>query len=142
MKRVFIALACFAFSWVAYSQQMPGNDPEQVVRRILDTGLYEGHDNKVIGSLGDAAAVVVTKVASARTLTDSQIEAVLLVLRSAFSDIHSISNVADREPRTALFVLKSLHSSTDNPALWGKIDATSTFIQKQYAKTIPASSPK
>jgi hypothetical protein len=53
--------------------------PEQVIVRIIDSG-GEGHDQKVIGWLGDAAAVIVTKHLPQRHLSRADIDMTLMSL--------------------------------------------------------------
>jgi hypothetical protein len=115
-------------------------DFEEAIARIINTGLLEGHDQKVIGGKGDTAAVIVTKVVGDRKLTTSQADIILIVLNSAFGGIQA---GPDREPRTALFVLRYLESSTQDPGLLQRIEKTRKYIQTQpsAATKTPASAP-
>jgi len=106
--------------------------PEDVIGRMIASGIYEGHDAKTLGGMGDAAAVIVTKVVSDRKLTTSEIDSVLIVLNSAFGGIKASP---DSEPRTALFVLQSLELSTKDTELQKRIAETRRYIQEQFAKS-------
>src|SRR2546423_1328632 len=84
--------------------------PETMITHMINSGEYEGHNAKVIGPMGDAAAVVVTKVLADKSITSDQIDSVLLILYSAFADPSMVEVVSDRQPRTALFVLQYMDS--------------------------------
>ena len=60
---------------------------EHIIRKNIDQGMLEGHDTKVIGGIGDPAAVVITKVLTGRDLTTQQIDNTLVVLNEAFGSI-------------------------------------------------------
>lgn len=121
-------------SSVAHGQTV--NDPEQVIRRMIDSGFFEGHDEKVIGRLGDAGAVLVTKILADRNLTSNVIDNALTVIGESFADPSFVSTAADREPRAALFVFKCLDSSTNDPALKKRIAETKEYVQQRYAKFV------
>jgi|SRR5882762_6718813 len=123
------------------SGQTP-NDPESEVTQFVTSGLYEGHTQKLIGSMGDAAAVLVTKIFSQKNLSRSDIQKVLVILNSAFADPRFVSNVPDRQPRTTLFVLKYLESLTDDGELKTEIVRTRKYVQDQYASSTKDASKK
>ena len=68
MLEIFLCLIPLS---LAHSQA--GDDPEQVVTRMIETGFFEGHDQKVVGRLGDAGAVFVTKIIAGKDLTPATI---------------------------------------------------------------------
>src|SRR5579864_9028929 len=103
--------------------------PEQVIRRIIDSGSFEGHDQKIIAGMGDAAAVLVTKVVAGRQLAPNEIDGVLVVLDISFAGQAKI--VSDKEPRTALFVLQFCDSATQDPELKKRIDQTRQRIRNR-----------
>jgi hypothetical protein len=119
------------FSGLSYAQT--GNNPENVIRRMVTTGLLEGHDEKVINSMGDAAAVVLTKVFAGNQPTASEIDTALVVLRHSFVDPRSVEISDDRQPRTALFVLKSLDQCTQDAAVKRRIADATRYVQDRYA---------
>lgn len=95
--------------------------PEDVIRRIITTGTSEGHDQKVIGFMGDAAAIAITKFVGERRLSNSETEMILYVLVSAFADARAIRDPGDVQPKTALFVLRLLSLNSKDPGMQKKI---------------------
>ena len=67
--------------------------------------------------MGDAAAVAVTKFSGGKNLSGNETAKVLLIINMAFAAPKIVEIESDREPRTSLFVLKSLDSSTTDPEL-------------------------
>jgi hypothetical protein len=105
---------------------------EEVISRNIDRGLFDGHDTKLIGGIGDAAAVVVTKILAGRDLTAQQIDNTLAVLNDAFA---GVTPGPDAEPRTALFVLRELELSTNNAQLRGRIAQTRKYVRDEFSKS-------
>lgn len=144
MKTTLIVLLWFYFATVGVAQSNPANElngrtpsePEQVIARIIDSGMFEGHDQKVIGWLGDAAAVIVTKHLSQRHLSQRDIEMTLIVLIGAFADPSFVRNEADRQPRTALLVLRYLELSTDDSKLKTKIADARKYIEDRCVQSM------
>jgi hypothetical protein len=124
-------------SGVAHGQA--GNDPEQVIRHIIDTGFIEGHDQKVIGRLGDAGAVLATKVLADRNLTPKTIGGALIVVENSFAEPKLAEVTADREPRTSLLLLKYLELSTSDAESRKNIVDTRKYVQDRYATFLKAS---
>jgi hypothetical protein len=112
---------------------------EDIIRRVIETGTFEGQMQKQIGDMGDAAAVVVTRVVSGRNLRPTEIDMILLILTWSFADPSGVKVVSDREPRAALFVLRNLESYTTDPALRERIAHTRNYV---LTKTRPQGSPK
>jgi hypothetical protein len=83
--------------------------------------------------MGDAAAIVVTRVLAGRAVGTAEIDSVLVVLDSCFAD-PSMVTAADREPRTALFVLRSMDSSTTDTKLKQRIADTRNRIMERFTK--------
>src|SRR6267154_352208 len=111
---------------------------EHIIRRNIDQGILEGHDSKVIGGIGDPAAVVITKILAGRDLTAQQIDNTLVVLNDAFGGVES---GPDAGPRTALFVLRALELSTNDAQLRGRIAQTKKYVQEEFAKSKQPSLP-
>jgi hypothetical protein len=109
--------------------------PEQAIARIIDFG-GEGHDQQVIGWLGDAAAVIVTKHLSQRHLSQADIDMTLIVLIGAFADPSFVRSEADRQPRTTLLVLRYLELSTDDPKLKTRIADAKKYIEDHCVQSI------
>jgi len=125
--RVSIAiLSTLLLSTISWGQT--ATSPEEVITRIINSGLLEGHDQKVIGGMGDAAAVIVTKVVRDGKLTTSQVDSILIILNSAFGGLEV---GIEREPKTALFVLRCLESTTQDLGLLQRIDQTRNYIQSR-----------
>jgi hypothetical protein len=120
----------------AYGQS--GGDPEHIIRRIVDEGVIEGHDQKVIGSLGDAGAVLVTKVLAGRDLTSSTIDNTLIVIDGIFADPRFVAAASDKQPRTALLVLRYLDLSTNDAALRKRIADAGRYVHDRYAASLQA----
>jgi hypothetical protein len=99
---------------------------------MIDSGIFDGHDEKLIGSTGDAAAVIVTKILAGREPTPRQIDNTLAVLNMAF---RGVANGPDAEPRTALFVLRELDLSTNDAQLRGRIAQTKKYVQEEFSKS-------
>jgi hypothetical protein len=109
--------------------------PERVVRRVMDKGVMDmRQDAKVLASLGDMAAVLVTKELRDKQPTPTAVQNVLLVISSSFSDPHSIRVFADREPRTTLFLLAYLDEVVTDETLKKKIAELRTRLVQQYER--------
>lgn len=116
--------------------------PEDVIRRIIASGGYEGHDVKIIGPMGDAAAVTVTKILAGKTPSASEIDSSLIILNIAFADPSMVEIASDRKPRAALFVLQAFDHSVRDAALKKRISETREYIQARYATARKDSSNK
>jgi hypothetical protein len=123
---------CLILSPLNVGHGQAGNDPLQVVDRMLRSGIFEGHDQKVVGRLGDEAAVLVTKLLEGRDLTSDTIENALVVIDESFVDPSLVQSSTDREPRTSLFVLRYLDLSTNDPELKKRIGDTRKYIVDRY----------
>jgi len=139
MKVFFAIVVCSLFYGIAGTQT--GNDPQRVIERMIDQGSLEGHDQKVLGTTGDAAAVLLTKVLAGKPLSTSQIDTSLLILNMAFADPRMVENASDRQPRTALFVLQAFDGLSQEASLRQRIAETRTYIQSRYAEALK-STPK
>ena len=136
MKSSLLIIIPLAFSGAANCQTASNPSPEQVIRKIIFSGMSEGWDNRVIGPMGDAAAVTVTRVVAGRKLTTSEMDGVLVVLGMAYGDPSMVEVAADRKPRTALFVLEYLDCSTQDAALKKRISDERKYVQDRYAESI------
>lgn len=138
MLALFISLASagYSVSQITY-RETATLGPEDVIRRMIATGGYEGHDNKILAGMGDAAAVLVTKVVADKHLSAGEIDTVLTVLNISFAG--TVNDAPNQEPRTALFVLQLCDSSTQDPELKTRIAQTRAYIQQQYAKSLKTS---
>jgi hypothetical protein len=129
MKNLLTLFFALLLPTIAWCQD--NRAAEEAIGRIINTGLLEGHDNKVIGGIGDRAAVIVTRVVGERKLSAGQIDRVLLVLKVAYGDIE---NIPDLEPKTTPFVLQMLELSTKDPELKKRIEETRQYVQESVTK--------
>jgi hypothetical protein len=106
----------------------------QIIQRMVEDGAFEGHDQKIIGGMGDASAVIITKILAGRSVGSAHIDNVLVVLDHSFADVRLVELPSDREPRTVLFVLNYLDSSTTEPQLKQRIAETRSRITNNFAK--------
>lgn len=139
MKLTVAIFAALILSSLVYGQT--GGDPERVIRRIVDAGVSEGYDQKVIGGLGDAGAVILTKILAGRDLTRSTIDGGLVVIQSVFADPTFVEAAGDREPRTALLLLRYFDLSTNDAALKKRIADTVKYVRDRYAASLHATKP-
>ena len=110
--RLATVFALLLFCGVAYGQTSKLSD-EQIVERVITSGVVEGNQDKQISRLGDAAAVAATKVIGGKlvrgeTITASDVNGVAIVLRLAFAAPTIVDATSDREPKTAIVLLQFL----------------------------------
>jgi hypothetical protein len=118
------------------------NSLDAAVRELLgqqsNLVLLEGPTEKVLSRSGDSAAVAITKIIGGRDLTANEIDRTLLVLNRSFAAPRIIENESDRQPRTALFVLKYLSSLPVTPELKQRIAETRTFVERSAGRAASA----
>src|ERR1700687_1251673 len=119
MRLMRAICAALVLSSLTYSQGI--SDAERVIRRIVDSGLLDGHDQKLIGPLGDAGAVLVIKTLAGRNLTSNTIDNALTVIDGSFADPTHVEALADKQPRAVLLLLRYLELSTNDSALKKRI---------------------
>ena len=127
---------CLAVILSALGNTQAGSDPERIIRRIVDDGISEGHDQKVIGGIGDAGAVLLTKILADRVLTSNTIDNALVVLGEVFADPAFVEIPSDRQPRTALLLLRYLDLSTNDAALKKRITDRTKYVRDRYAASL------
>ena len=91
-------------------------DPQKMVERMISSGVFYGVEEKRLDQMGDAAAVVVTKVLADKNPSASQISTILDIIHFSFSAPRLVENVPDRKPRTTQFVLQHLNFKFGWPA--------------------------
>ena len=101
--------------------------------------MIEGWDQKILIHLGDAGAVLATRVLADRNLTPKTIGSALVVLENSFAEPKLVEVTADREPRTSLLLLRYLELSTSDAESRKNIADTRKYIQDQYAAFLKAS---
>ena len=140
MRLLMVLLASILLAGSAFSQTP--STPETMITHMINSGEYEGQNSKVIGPMGDAAAVVVTKVLADKSITSNQIDSVLVILYSAFADPSMVEVVSDRQPRTASLLLRYLDLSTQDRQLKERIMQTKRTIEERYAKSVKEVAPR
>jgi len=98
----------------------------------IASGAIDGITDKQLSRAGDASAVAITKVVAARRLSDNEVGSVLAIIHLSFSRPSIVEDAADREPRTALFVLQYLDQSTSSTALKRQIASEVNYVLSQY----------
>lgn len=136
MRVSVIVILGLALSRAAYGQEV--SNPEQRVRQIINTGMIEGWDQKVLVHLGDAGAVLATKVLADRTLTAKTIGSALAVIEDSFGEPKLVEVTADREPRTSLLLLRYLELSTSDAESRKAIVDTRKYVKDRYAAFLKA----
>ena len=139
MKLTLVTAALFVFSITSDCQIMT---PEQIIRRTIESGISEGHDQKIIGRMGDAAAVALTKVLAGKELTSQDMDLSLTILGSSFADLESIDDATDRNPRTALFVLQRFDGAASSLGLKTRISEMKSRLLEQHARYVSGLSKK
>jgi hypothetical protein len=134
VKLIFGICLALALSGIARGHAV--DDPEVVVRQIINTGLIQGWDRKVLLHLGDAGAVLLTKVLADKELTSKTIGSVLIVIEESFADPSFVEIARDRRPRTALLVLRYLELSTNDADLKKHIADTGKHVRDRYAASL------
>ena len=137
MRVTLVLILGLALSGAAYGQG--GYDPEQVVRRVVNTGMIQGWDQTVLAHLGDAGAVLATKVLADGNLTPKTIGGALMVLENSFAEPKFVEVTVDREPRTSLLLLRYLEFSTSDAESRKNIADTRKCVQNRYATLLKAS---
>lgn len=139
MKSLLVLIVSLVLSGFATCQTVAS--PARVIREIMESGHFDGHYAKIIGTMGDAAAVEVTRALAGNLLSPRMIDNVLVILDGAFADPSFVENPSDRQPRTAMFVLQAFEQSTDDPKLKQRIAASRTYVLEHYQE-IAANSPE
>jgi len=112
------------------SSDLSGNDPNLAIERIIEAGFIDGHDAKVIGGMGDPAAVILAKVLADRDLRQQDVGGGLWILADAFAGDRCPSFDSDRKPRAAFLLLRYFSLSTDDPKLRKQIAEVRADIER------------
>jgi hypothetical protein len=130
MRASLLALLLATLSMSAAGQgtgqvgTLRSDDAEHTVRTALaqfSQGLYTSWAEKDLNRLGDASSVALTKVLRDKDLNAADVDHILAVITMSFAAPKLIQVDSDRQPRTALFVLKYLDSLTVDPKLRKRI---------------------
>jgi hypothetical protein len=94
---------------------------------------YNGVFVKRLPRFGDASAVALTKLLADKPILDVDIPAIVIVVRDSYESPTVIEEAADGQPRTTLFLLRSLSQATKDPKNIALIEETTVFVRSQYA---------
>lgn len=136
MRSFLVVASLLCMSGATYGQAANAT-PEQIIGRVIETGTSEGQVDKQLSRMGDATAVIVTrlfgdKFVGQRGLSERDITNVLIVLHVAFAAPAIVANVPDREPRTTVFVLQCLALLTNDSGLRNSIAETKQYVLNQF----------
>jgi hypothetical protein len=138
MRLLFTTVVLLSFAGLSCAQaNHPENVPltlEEIIRRMIETHSVEGQMEKQISYMGDAVAVCVSRILADNALQTADIDMVLVILNSSFTDPSEIKVVADRQPRTTLMVLQYLEFWAKEPEVKKRIADTKKHIHERYAK--------
>ncbi|HYM11900.1 MAG TPA: hypothetical protein VEU62_14280 [Bryobacterales bacterium] len=130
-----LAAVCTCLVFPGFVCCQTPSSAEEVVSRCINSGAIDGHADKLFSRIGDSAAVAITKVLGDKDdLTMGDIDGALTVIRLSFSAPGIVEVVADREPRTTLFVLRYLDRFTGDAALRRRIAETKKYVLEQSAR--------
>ena len=100
--------------------------------------MIEGWDQKILVHMGDAGAVLATKVLADRTLTAKTIGNALAVIEDSFGELKLVEVTADKEPRAALLLLRYLELSAPDAESRKAIVDTRKYVKDRYATFLKA----
>lgn len=129
---LFVAFALAAVC-AAQSQQVRDRTLAEAIDRVMKTGLFWGFDEKALSRGGDAGAVVTTRILADRELTDAEVGTLSGTTESCFRRLTWVWQAADREPRTALLLLRYLDYQARSPELKTWIAQAKKEILERYA---------
>jgi len=132
MKYSLIPIACLVLAQAASAQSVYST--EQIITNVLRSGVWEGQVDKRLRTEGGAATAVLTKIIAGREVSRGEVDTMLDMLRSSFSELGLIESTAEREPRTALFLLRYFDCVVYDAALKKKIADTRKSILETFAK--------
>jgi hypothetical protein len=96
-------------------------------------GVYNSFVARSLSRLGDASSVALTRLLADKPIADADIPAILLVVRDSYDSPISIQDAAERQPRTTLYLLRSLSQGTKDPKIVASIEETTAYVRSQYA---------
>ncbi len=104
---------------------------EQAVQYLLTSDVIVSPIVKPVYRMGDAAAVTLTKILDEQELSAEQIDRVLGIIHMSFERPAIVQAVSDREPKTTLFVLRSLERAASDEHLKARIKEERNFVLSQ-----------
>lgn len=121
---VLLLLGATGFSQAVSRKSIPtGKSNAQVIEDYLNwNGPTAAVQVKPIYRMGDAAAVIITKLLGQQSLTNEKIEKILGILYMAFERPSIVQNVADQKPTATLILLQKAeyddHGSQNVSRYW------------------------
>jgi hypothetical protein len=139
MKLLLLLLALIFTPGILHCQDRTTD--ERIIEGILSSGGYDGGAAKILGRMGDAAAVVVTKILGENNIKPNDVENILAVIHLSFSAPILVESPMDREPRATLFLLRDINSVTTDQKIKQRIAEERKFVLDQVAKPIKNNTP-
>jgi hypothetical protein len=138
MKCLVCALAVALLPAPIYSQECRSSFSTQLVsltemaRRVIESGLYTGWDQKAFERVGDLGSVAIVRALPKNSLVNpTQMRSALTLVRASFSCLdRCVQSSDDKEPRVTLLLLEHLreHGSPDTRS---DIEEVQTFVLNQ-----------
>ena len=141
MKTVLISIALLVPLTRIHAQTASLNAEITVQQafRSFRQEIYKSTDQKELGWLGDASAVALTKIIGGKALDEADIRSILLIITLSYSAPRVVAAEADRQPRTTLFLLRCLDSSTTDTKLKQGVATTRAYVEDQYSRFLKES---
>jgi hypothetical protein len=120
MLAIFTMLATsigFCQDSIKNPKTLDESNADNAVRVIMSRpdGMYSSWDEKSLQKYGDASAVALTKYLGEKKPNETEFYLCLVIIRASFGYPKGIINEQDRNPSTALFVLKRLEGLRLSP---------------------------
>lgn len=108
LKLIFVFLIALSVAFCQTAFKRPA--AEQIVRKMLSDPMrgYSSWEEKDLNKLGDASAVVATKVLDGKTLSVNEIRQALLIVEFSFEAPNLIEVESDRQPKAASILVDKL----------------------------------
>lgn len=134
-----VAFACATAFCLGPSVSWAQTNAEETVQAAMtkdEHGMYRAYNAvfvKWLPRFGDASAVALTKLLADKPIANADIPAILIVVRDSYDSPISIEDSAERQPRTTLYLLRSLSQATKDPKIVASIEETAVYVKNQYA---------
>ena len=102
-------------------------------RKDAGQGGYNGIMVKALGRIGDATAVALTEILADKPISDADIPPILLVVELSQVSLEGIEETTDRNPRTTLYLLRSLSQVAKDPKIVASINETTAYVKSRRA---------
>jgi hypothetical protein len=105
----------------------------QMALKDAGQGGYNGIMVKALGRIGDATAVALTEILADKPISDADIPPILLVVELSQVSLEGIEETTDRNPRTTLYLLRSLSQVAKDPKIVASINETTAYVKSRRA---------